>query len=277
MDSLVKRLFPVLFVTVLVFSCFGVSVQDVVAQKPGNTPKVEKKDKVERDSLGRVIVGKKKVEEDSATRARREEQYGNDSLHNEMRGLMDKAEYDTNIVLYASPVRYVWADDSITETIDELLPEFEVVNGRYAPKNADFGQEANGIFLYFRQEEDGRLSPLHLRLQYCGNVALGLCEAEFVVDYDKGNLKDEFTYRFTPRNIHRGKSSDNKKHWEMSDDIASGSEVKDLLYAITHCEWTRMTLKGKQRTTTATPLTDEQMQDIYNTMQLYRLMGGVIK
>lgn len=218
---------------------------------------------------GKKVVGRVSPEQD----AKRLNKIANDSTHAQMRELMDKPEYE-DVKYYEKPERYKWADDSITETIEELLPEFLVSDGRYVPKNASFEHKESGVFLYFIQGEDGRLSPLHLRIQYCDNGSMDFYEAEFLIDHDD-KFKDEFTYCFTPLNIRRGTGPD-KKCWEVSDDIISGNDAKDLLYAVSHCVWTRMTLKGRRGSMTVS-LSDEQIQDIYNTIQLYRLMGGVIK
>ena len=51
---------------------------------------------------------------------------------------------------------------------------------------------------------------------------------------------------------------------------------KDLLYALSHANWVRMSLVGADGTKHVKMLTEKQIQDFYSILQLYRLMGGTI-
>ena len=63
------------------------------------------------------------------------------------------------------------------------------------------------------------------------------------------------------------------RYWENFD-ICLSSRDKDLVYALAHCSWARVTYIGDRGFNHVKILSKEQIKDFYNTLQLYRVMGG---
>ena len=61
--------------------------------------------------------------------------------------------------------------------------------------------------------------------------------------------------------------------WENSDDPLTVAD-KDLVYALTHCEWCKLIIIGKDGMQHVKMISDSQFADFKHTLELYRLKGG---
>ena len=166
-----------------------------------------------------------------------------------------------------APKAFAWVDDSITVTIDELLPYFAISNGRYTPRGVSFDNSDNEFFVYFEESPEGIVGPLHLRVQYYADDPLYFNELMVIVE--------GWEYHFTPATTpQRGKSG--KFYWENSDEPLKATD-KDFIYALAHGSWAYLHLLGAGGMDHITPLTEKQLQDFQRTLALYRLKGGVIQ
>lgn len=181
-----------------------------------------------------------------------------------MRELLDM---DYSIKHYGpeEPKRWVWVDDSITTSEAELLPYFNVSNGRFMPNDVTTDDTENGIYFYFNDHMDGsNPSPLRLRVQYYADDPLKFEQLHFVID--------GFDYYFNPTNFKRGKGK-GIMIWENSDDPLTAAD-KDLVYALTHCRWAQLKIIGADGMQHVKMITDSQQRDFQRTLQLYLLKGG---
>ena len=162
--------------------------------------------------------------------------------------------------------RLVWKDDSVTETTNDLMPLFKLNSGRVMPRDVTTDNTENGIYFYFNEGVDGTPEPLRLRVQSYADDPLRFEKLHFIID--------GFDYYFTPTNIQRGKGK-GIMIWENSDDALT-SQDKDLIYALTHCEWCQLKIIGADGMQHVKMISDSQFEDFYNTLQLYRLKGGTL-
>lgn len=162
--------------------------------------------------------------------------------------------------------RLVWIDDTVTETPGDLLQYFKSNSGRVMPRDVTTDNTENGIYFYFNENPDGTPEKLRLRVQYYADDPLRFEKLHFIID--------GFDYYFTPTNIQRGKGK-GIMIWENSDDVLT-SQDKDLVYALTHCEWAQLKIIGADGMQHVKMISDSQFEDFYNTLQLYRLKGGTL-
>lgn len=162
--------------------------------------------------------------------------------------------------------RLVWIDDTVTETPGELLQHIKSNSGRIMPRDVTTDYTENGIYFYFNERADGTPESLRLRVQYYADDPLRFEKLHFIID--------GFDYYFTPTNIQRGKGK-GIMIWENSDDALT-SQDKDLVYALTHCEWAQVKIIGADGMQHVKMISDSQFEDFYNTLQLYRLKGGTL-
>ena len=162
--------------------------------------------------------------------------------------------------------RLVWIDDTVTETPGELLQYFKSNSGRVMPRDVTTDNTENGIYFYFNEGPDGTPDKLRLRVQYYADDPLRFEKLHFIID--------GFDYYFTPTNIQRGKGK-GIMIWENSDDALTTKD-KDLVYALTHCEWAQLKIIGADGMQHVKMISDSQFVDFYNTLQLYRLKGGTL-
>ena len=205
--------------------------------------------------LGATAVSHQPVQRDTMA---------DDSLLN---ALLDLSKYELKQYLPEEPKPMVWLDDSIQETRSELLTRVKTGNSRIMPADVTMDVSDNAIYLYYTENADGTPTPLRLRIQYYADDPLQFYEVVFLID--------GFEYRFKPQNIERGKGK-GRLIWERSDDPLK-AENKDLIYALAHCNWAEMTLLATNGINHRKELTDDQIKDFYNVLQLYRLAGGVIE
>ena len=173
---------------------------------------------------------------------------------------------DYSLVQYTADERkrLVWIDDTVTETPGELLQYLKSNSGRVMPRDVTTDSTENGIYFYFNERPDGTPENLRLRVQYYADDPLRFEKLHFIID--------GFDYYFTPTNIQRGKGK-GIMIWENSDDALT-SQDKDLVYALTHCEWAKLKIIGADGMQHVKMISNSQFEDFYNTLQLYRLKGG---
>ena len=111
-----------------------------------------------------------------------------------------------------------------------------------------------------------RVDPLHLRVQYYADDPLQFNEILFTID--------GFDYSYRALSPQRGKGA-GRMIWEFSDQEVASSD-RDLLYALSHANWVRMSLVGSDGTKHVKLLTETQIRDFYLVLQLFRLLGGRI-
>jgi hypothetical protein len=167
------------------------------------------------------------------------------------------------------PKRMTWIDDPIKESTSELLPYFnrnhEGDVEQYLPGDVEMGDMQNALFFYFNVQ-GSRPTALRLRGQYCADDPLGIDHVEFLIDgYD---------YSFKPTATREG-TGGSRIYWENFDDKLSKND-KDLVYALAHCKWARVTYKSTRGVNHVKMLTDNQIKDFYRTLMLYRRMGGTL-
>ena len=159
---------------------------------------------------------------------------------------------------------YVWIDEPVEASEPDLLKHVDrSAQGaavRYMPRGATMDNTKNAFYLYF--DERTEPGPLHLRVQYYADDPLNYNRIDFNID--------GFEYTYTPTNKHNGRMI-----WENSDDTM-GLDDKDLLYALTHGQWVRMSLVGHDGINHVKLLSDEQLQALRSVLQLYLLRGGSI-
>lgn len=165
------------------------------------------------------------------------------------------------------PSRLTWKDEPVKESREQLLSAFNSseLHGetRYVPKDVTMDNDTNALFFYF-DVKNKRPQPLRLRAQYYADDPLGIEKLKFVID--------GFDYYFTPSAVKTG-SDGYDRYWENFDNSLS-SRDKDLVYALAHCSWARVTYIGDRGFNHVKILSKEQIKDFYNTLQLYRAMGG---
>ena len=170
--------------------------------------------------------------------------------------------------LYEEPKPITWKDDPISQDISGLMTS---VDGRskggvmlYAPKGMTMSQEANEVFFCFESSNGRASSRLHLRVYYFADDPLNFNDIVFTID--------GFNYNFHPSSPSRGKKGA-RMFWEQSEDALT-AQHKDLVYALSHCHWARMSLKGADGMDHVKMLTKAQLEAFASTFELYRAMGG---
>ena len=228
--------------------------------------KSEKDSKPLQDNKGRPIVKSEKIESNMTPEE--------EALLRELTE-GDMSKY--GLVQYIDTIaRYKWVDDEIIDAEEDLMEYVKHQGKRYLPAAASMDHNQNGAFLYFDEKVDGTAGPLHMRIQYCSKDPLLYNDVDFQIDYMPASADDRrCTYNIRPENIDRG--SMGKMSWETSDNIMSGNDDKDLLYALAHCNWAQLTLKaGKSdKIVHKQLLTEDQLRDFYVMLQLFRIKGGV--
>lgn len=179
-------------------------------------------------------------------------------------------DYSLKQYVASDPVALRWKDDPVTETENELLmqvskssPQSGTV--RYMPQGVTMSRTDNEFYAYFTSH-DAQIEPLRIRVQYYADDPLNFNDIQFLID--------GFEYSYHALSPQRGKGN-GRMIWEQSDQAIHSSE-KDLIYALSHAQWVRMSLVGADGTKHVKMLTKKQIQDFYCILQLYRLMGGTI-
>lgn len=193
-----------------------------------------------------------------------------DAERERLQQLLD-ADYSLKQYVAPAPEPMRWRDDPIVENTASLLRYVRRESGtqsqtRYLPAGASMQHQDNGIFLYF-DARDGRPDPLHLRVQYYADDPLRFNDIIFTID--------GFDYTYRARAPQRGKGT-GRMIWELSDQHVTTAD-RDLVYALSHANWVRMALIGSDGIRHIKMLTEQEIKDFNNILQLYRAMGGTIK
>ena len=205
----------------------------------------------------RRVVGKSQLPQSSADR----------SLIDE---LLNK-DYSLVEYLPPEPKRPVWQDDPIVESESELLSQVsksspQTGTTRYMPRDVTMASTENAFYAYFTTS-GSRVEPLRLRVQYYADDPLQFNDILFEIN--------GFDYNYRAISPRRGKGT-GRMIWEESDQVVQRGD-KDLLYALSHANWVRMSLIGADGTKHVKMLTEKQIRDFYSILQLYRLLGGRIE
>ncbi len=190
-----------------------------------------------------------------------------------MRELLSK---DYSLVKYeidfeeevAKPI--AWKDDPVSTDIDGLRRQVTITGngGRQTvmPKGMSTARDNNAVAFCF--DTDGNTADaLKLRVQYYADDPLNYNDIEFTID--------GFDYKFKPAAPARGKLGA-RMYWEQSEDVLTVTD-KDLVYALAHCHWARIKLKGADGMNHVKMLTQEQLDAFNATLELYRAMGGTFQ
>ncbi len=164
---------------------------------------------------------------------------------------------------------YRWVDERIDGNRSSLLRQVASDNPstgvqRFLPSKVSMNHTENAIYFYY-QESAGEPQSLHLRIQYYADDPLNYDKIVFYID--------GFEYVFHPSNTRRGARG--RMYWEVSDDALIAAD-RDLVYALTHCNWARMTMKGANGIDHVKMLSEDQLTDMRTMLNLYLLSGGRI-
>lgn len=152
--------------------------------------------------------------------------------------------------------------------IKELTPFFRIKKDEfsnnneawYEPKNAPKFANANGIYCYFKAQNNKPL-PLRLRIQYHAEEWLFFKAVQFAID---GKAFEYIPDRTETDHGNGGKI------WEWSDEMITD---KDLITALSNAKSAKMKLIGRQYFDIKT-ITPNQINDIRRSVELYKAMGG---
>lgn len=164
--------------------------------------------------------------------------------------------------------RMTWRDLPVTTTIDQLMPGFTVdENGDCFSKYVSRDKMSNEVYFAFTMHEDSLPGPLRMCVQYCADDPLDFDQIIFLID--------GFDYQFYPSGTQRG-TLPGELYWESSDDVLHAA-YKDLVYALAHSNWVAIKMISTRGIHHVKMLTDGQRADFAHTLDLYRLLGGVIQ
>ena len=205
----------------------------------------------DQDQSGRVVVAHRPVQQDSTV----------DKSF--LKELLSK-DYSLHEYLPEEPKRLVWVDEPVTATLTELQNSVKQSGGWTMPRDVTTDNTENALYFYFTERADGTPDQLRLRVQYYADDPLRFNDIQFTID--------GFDYSYRAASPRRGKGT-GRMIWEESDQAVASTD-KDLLYALSHAHWVRMSLVGADGTKHVKMLTETQIQDFYSILQLYRLLGG---
>lgn len=212
---------------------------------------------------------KKKSKHDNRVIPERQKQSSSSADKSLMRELLSKdysiKKYEP---IYEQPKPITWKDDPVSDDVDGLMTHVSASRKGgatlYAPKGVSMASDANEVFFCFESSNGRASSRLHLRVQYYADDPLHYNDILFTID--------GFDYTFHPSHPSRGKLG-SRMYWEQSEDPLV-TEHKDLVYALSHCHWARMSLKGADGMNHVKMLTQNQLDAFACTLELYRAMGG---
>ena len=184
-----------------------------------------------------------------------------------MKELLSKDYSLKKFDIYEEPKPITWKDDPVSNDVNGLMSH--VSSGRrngntfYTPKGVSLANDANDVFFCFESSGNAP-GRLHLRVQYYADDPLNYNDITFTID--------GFNYNFHPGKPARGKQGA-RMYWEQSEDALTAKD-KDLVYALSHCHWARISLKGADGMNHVKMLTEKQLEAFAHTFELYRAMGG---
>ena len=214
---------------------------------------------------GTVDLPRGKVNESGTVEGRR--------LQHTSKSATEQAELDSLLAMDYSITEYgyrrmTWRDLPVTTTIERLSPSFVVSDeGDYVSKYVSNERTSNEVFFAFKMsEEDSLPEPLRLCVHYCADDPIDFDQLIFSIDgYD---------YPFYPVETLSGELTGGL-YWQWSDDELS-APYKDLVYALAHSHWAAIKLMSIRGIHHVKMLTDGQRIDFAHTLDLYRLLGGII-
>ena len=169
--------------------------------------------------------------------------------------------------IYEQPKPITWKNDPVSRDVNELLTHVSGTSKGgvtlYTPKGISMTNDANEVFFCF-ESTNGQPRRLHLRVQYYADDPLNYSDISFTID--------GFNYEFRPSRPSRGKLGA-RMYWEQSEDALT-AQHKDLVYALSHCHWARMSLKGADGMNHVKMLSQKQLDAFARVLELYRAMGG---
>ena len=180
-------------------------------------------------------------------------------------------DYSTRIEVPQEPQRMVWTDDSLPAEPQALRAAVSASHPqagtiRYMPHGAAMSRTENAIFFYFDSCYD-HTGPLRLRLQYYADDPLNFSDVLFTID--------GFDYAYHAASSRRGKGMGRMICETV--DAPLVAQDKDLVYALAHAHWVRMSLMGEEGIKHVKMLTPQQIEDFNSVLKLYRALQGVIE
>jgi hypothetical protein len=157
-----------------------------------------------------------------------------------------------------------------TPQIKELKKKFRIKKDEfdesnvvwYKPISSPNFVNRNGFFCYFGTE-NGTPTSLRIVHQFYADDWLFINKYKFSIDGK--------AYSYIPMDV----KTDNGDGmiWEWSDDLVD-SEIKEIINALIKCKTAKIRLEGRQYYDTKT-VTPSQIKSIKETIELYKLMGGL--
>lgn len=223
----------------------------------------------EKEAKARAKEEKKKAKHDNRVIPERRQASESTADKSLMRELLSKdysiKKYEN---IYEEPKPITWKDDPVSSNVTGLMAHMSDVRKGGAslltPRGVSMANDANDVFFCFEQNGGRASSRLRLRVQYYADDPLNYNDILFTID--------GFNYEFHPSRPSRGKMGA-RMYWEQSDDVLT-SRDKDLVYALSHCHWARMSLKGADGMNHVKMLTQSQLDAFAHAFELYRAMGG---
>lgn len=222
-----------------------------------------------REEKERLKQEKKKNKHDNRViPARPQQQQASSADKSLMRELLSKDYSLKKYDLYEEPKPITWKDDPINHDIASLMPFVTPMRSggknSYIPTGVSTANDANEVYFSFEASGNKATSPLRLCVNYYADDPLNYNDMVFMID--------GFEYKFRAATPNRGKLGAHM-YWERSSD-ALGSNDKDLVYALSHCHWARITLKGADGIDHVKMLSQGQLDAFTHSFELYRAMGG---
>lgn len=165
-----------------------------------------------------------------------------------------------------APQRWVWRDEPVTATIDQLMPYCVVDDdGDCRSKYVTVDEPANEVYFTF-SVSDSLPGTLRLCVRYHGETPIDFDQLVFTLD--------GFDYTFYPADVQHG-HTDGGTYWTNSDDEINPA-YRDLVYALAHAHWGIIKMQGSGGLNIVKILTDGQRDDFGHTLALYLLLGGTM-
>ncbi len=184
-----------------------------------------------------------------------------------MMELLNK-DYSLTKYEFDEPKPITWHDDPVATDVAPLMASVKGARRGgatlYTPHEVTMQRDANEVFFAFEGDGTHATGPLSLCVYYYADDPLNYNDMVFTID--------GFDYTFRAANPSRGKLGA-RMYWEQSNDALTAGD-KDLVYALSHCHWARMSLKGADGINHVKMLTQAQLDAFAHTLELYRAMGG---
>ncbi len=167
-------------------------------------------------------------------------------------------------------IPYAWKNDTVLTPVEELQPLFNVRDMPGGEKMYLY----NGTTLYFKENEaimyftvkDGVVQPMRFHVAFYADAPLDFTRLDFLID--------GFKYSYTPDKINKGKDG-TRFYFENFDDPAN-DRSKDILYALSHCDWCHMTFISNIGVNHRIHFDQTQLKRFREIYELYRAMGGTL-